>query len=120
MPDPWDWIKLLGEEHQVRVLGYWDLTKRRNMDIGPCSAATLTNLLTIVGKTPVIREALGFTSRKSFDKYAGKVPEVRNSVMHPVRPMLLSNGDTKRIYEVLRFLEHIRNAIADRASAAVS
>lgn len=109
IPEPWEWITLLAEEQQVRILGYWELAKRRNMDIGPIAATTLTNLLTIVGKSPGLRNLFGFRSRKEFDKYSGKLPEFRNRIMHPVRPVVLDQQDVKELYAVVRFLEKLKN-----------
>ena len=109
IPEPWEWITLLGEDQQVRILGYWELTKRRNVDIGPIAATTLTNLLTIVGKSPRLHTVFGFQSRKKFDKYAGKLPEFRNRIMHPVRPLVLDQRDVNDLYVVLRFLEKLKN-----------
>lgn len=113
IPEPWEWITLLGEEQQVRVLGYWELAKRRDVDIGPIAATTLTNLLTIVGKSPGLRTVFGFRSRKKFDKYSGKLPEFRNRIMHPVRPVVLDQQDVKELYVVVRFLEKLKNRAAE-------
>ena len=107
--EPWEWIELLGEEQQVRILGYWELAKRRDVDIGPIAATTLTNLLTIVGKSPKLRTVFMCRSRNKFDKYAGKLPEFRNRIMHPVRPVILDQQDVQDLYLVLRFLEKLKN-----------
>ena len=115
--EPWDWIKLLGEEQQVRVLGYWELAKRRDVDIGPIAATTLANLLTIVAKSPNLRTVLGFNSRKDFEKHAGKLPEFRNRLMHPVRPLILGQPDVKDLYIVMRFLESLKNRVMESAKS---
>jgi hypothetical protein len=109
IPDPWEWIKLLSEDYQVRVLGYWELAKRKDVDIGPIAAVTLTNLLTIIGKSPELRTLLGYASRSAFEKYAGKIPDFRNRTMHPVRPLILNGEEVQELYIVIRFLECLRN-----------
>lgn len=40
--DPWDWLDLLSEEKQARIVGYWKISKRRGVDHGPVGAAMLT------------------------------------------------------------------------------
>jgi hypothetical protein len=109
--DPWEWLPLLSEENQVRVLGYWELSKRRGVDIGPLAALTLTQLLTIAAKTERLRERIGFKSRTDIDREAGRVPEFRNRIMHPVRPLILGLEDVEMAYRAARFLEHLRNAL---------
>lgn len=111
--EPWDWIKLLGEEQQVRVLGYWELARHWDVDIGPIAATTLANLLTIVAKSPNLRTVMGFNSRKNFEKHAGKLPEFRNRLMHPVRPLILGQPDVKDLYTVMRFLENLKNRVLE-------
>ena len=38
--EPWEWIRVLTESHQVGILGYWELSKRKGIDIGPIAATT--------------------------------------------------------------------------------
>jgi len=109
MPDPWDWIRLLGEENQVRVLGYWELAKRRDVDVGPLATVTLTNLLQIVEKSNAMRSAFGYASRSKFGQDSGKVPHFRNRIMHPVRPLVLGHEDVEELYSVMLFLEKLRD-----------
>jgi hypothetical protein len=110
--DPWEWLSVLSEEDQVRLLGYWELSKRRGVDIGPLAGATLTQVLKIVAKFEPLRERLGFKSRKDIDSEIGRVPDFRNRIMHPVRPLILDTRDVDRTYRVARFLENVRNSLA--------
>jgi hypothetical protein len=114
--DPWEWIKSLSEEHQVRILGYWDLSKRHGLDVGPVAAATLTNLLTVAAKSSTIREALGFTKRSEIEKVVGAVPNVRNAVMHPVRPLIGRHDDVQRVLQTMRTVAALHDSLA-RAAA---
>lgn len=107
--DPWDWIKLLNEDYQVRVLGFWELARRRDVDIGPVAAVTLSNLVTIIGKSSVLRSRLGYKSRKRFEKSTGKIPDLRNRIMHPVRPLILNKEDIEQLREVTLVLENLRD-----------
>jgi hypothetical protein len=107
--DPWDWIKLLNEDYQVRVLGFWELARRRDVDIGPVAAVTLSNLLTIIGKSSDLRSRLGYSSRKRFEKSTGKIPDFRNRIMHPVRPLILNRKDVEQLREVTLVLENLRD-----------
>ncbi len=95
--EPWDWIKSLGESHQVSVLGYWELSKKRDVDVGPIAATTLSQLLNVVARSKELRQELGYKSRKEFDSNLGSVPELRNCVMHPVKPLVLSASDITKV-----------------------
>lgn len=86
--DHWAWVSRLNEEKQARILGYWELSKRRGIDAGPVSAATLAELLTIVATTTELRSLLGYKSRNSFEDEVGRIPDLRNQIMHPVRPLI--------------------------------
>lgn len=92
-PDHRDWLKSLREDQQARLLGYWELSKIRGVDIGVLAASTLTELLKIAGVLPAVRGLLGFPSRNKFDEFVGALPDVRNKIMHPVRPLVLGREE---------------------------
>jgi hypothetical protein len=87
-PDPWDWILELSEENQVHVIGYWEVTKRKNIDIGALAACTLTQLIRIVSTLERVRLEFGFKSRAAAEATCSSLPTLRNKVMHPVRPLI--------------------------------
>jgi hypothetical protein len=107
--DPWKWIALLNEEHQVRVVGFWELAKRRDVDVGPIAAVTLTNLLTIIAKSAELRSVLGYSSKSGFEKQVGRIPDFRNRTMHPVRPLVLRGEDLEQILNATLFLRDLRD-----------
>ena len=107
--DPWEWVKTLNKTHQVGVLGYWELSKRRGVDIGPIAATTLAQLIQVVSRSKELLHNIGFSSRSQFEEQTGQVPELRNSVMHPVRPLILDQSDVQRVNQtMLCALELIR------------
>lgn len=99
--DVWEWIRYLNEEAQVRVLGYWELTRRQGLDVGPIAATTLTHLLHVVASDNRLFTALGFGSKRQFETVAGHIPRLRNSVMHPVRPLVLSSVEAGDVLATL-------------------
>jgi hypothetical protein len=100
-PDPWEWLSKLSEDHQVRLIGSWELSRRNGVDISPVAAATLTVLLTAIAGTKRLRSELGYESRTKFDDATGKLAMLRNQVMHPVRPLVLAAADVTAIREKL-------------------
>ncbi len=91
--DPWTWIAHLDRDKQARIVGYWELSRRDGVDIGPIAGATLHELLTIVRKDASLRDTLGFTNANKFDSLCHGINELRNLVMHPVRPMFATPAD---------------------------
>ena len=113
--EPWHWIQILGENHQVSVLGYRELSKKRGVDVGPIAATTLAQLLNVVARTKELLQELGYKSRSEFEDNLGYVPELRNCVMHPVRPLMLSTSEVTKVRNtVLAVIELYRKVEAIR------
>jgi hypothetical protein len=111
---PKDWIRLLSDEAQVRVFGFWELAKSRNVDVGPIAGTMLTDLLRVVSKSqPLLAEIK--LKRSELKDLTGELPDWRNRVMHPVRPLVLSGEEVK---DLARILENAR-ALANLVRAAV-
>jgi hypothetical protein len=114
-PEPWDWVQFLNEDSQVRVLGHWDLAKRRGVDVGPIAAATLTQLLQIGMKSSHLLDKLGYVKRAAFERDGGRLPELRNRVMHPVRPLVLSTHDAAAMARALDSAVHLAAKVTKAA-----
>lgn len=112
-PDPWTWLKHLDEDQQARVLGYWELSKRQGVDVGPIAALTLAQLTSVIGRDAGAALALGYPSRSQFSKAVGGLPRLRNRVMHPVRPLVLAQDDVAEIRRSLLVLDDLREKIDD-------
>lgn len=110
-PDPWEWLKHLGEEQQARVLGYWELSKRQGVDVGPIAALTLAQLVNVIARDDRTAKGLGYSSRSQFAKAAGGLARVRNRVMHPVRPLVLAQEDVGEVHRSVLLLEELRERI---------
>jgi hypothetical protein len=96
-PDAWTWIRGLNEGHQVTILGYWELSKRRGVDVGPVAATTLSQLIQVIARSRDLLARLGFASRSQFEDQTGCIPDLRNRVMHPVRPLILDAEDVAAV-----------------------
>jgi hypothetical protein len=114
--DSWEWIRTLNENHQVGILGYWELSRRKGVDVGPIAAATLSQLIQIVSRNRALLTTLGFNSRSEFEKVTAHIPETRNWVMHPVRPLIFDTADVATLRETVgsvcrlhKTVDHIRN-----------
>jgi hypothetical protein len=104
--EPWEWIKILNEEDQARVCGYWEVSKRKGVNIGPTAATTLVQLLKVFEKREFLAH-LGI-SRPEFDHLKSGVPRVRNCVMHPVRPLVSGHSDVAHLHTIVAHLKILR------------
>jgi hypothetical protein len=111
--DPWDWIRYLSESGQVLVLGNWELAKKQNvqLDIGPIHACTLTNLISIVERDRTLQSELGYTAIKNVEKELRLLSELRNKVMHPIRPLVLGQDDICKLRITWNYIELALNRL---------
>lgn len=105
--DPNDWLKKLNENDQVRILGYCELAKRNNVETDFIEATQLTNLLNIVAKTKEVIEVLKYKSRSEFEKQTGNISQLRNQVMHVVRPLIIKQNDVLRLLESISSIDDL-------------
>lgn len=110
-PDPWDWIDRLNEDHRVQILGFWELSKRAGLDVGPVSGATLTNLLVVAARDLGIISTLGYASKTKFEQAIGGIPTIRNAVMHPARPLVTKHSDVQRALKTLKLVTAMSKAL---------
>ena len=112
--DPWEWLQQLEEEQQARVLGYWELSKRVGIDVGPYAALTLSQVVNIISRNGETARRLGYESRSQFDKAKSPLPNLRNRVMHPVRPLVLTEKDVASLNAAALILEDLRDRVESR------
>jgi hypothetical protein len=109
--DPYSWIKKLNEENQVQILGYWALSKKRDVDVGPIAATTLSQLINIVSRNKDFLSKLGYKSRTEFENHTGKIPSLRNCIMHPVRPLILDQHYVEDVSDTIKSIIDLRDRI---------
>jgi hypothetical protein len=88
-------------------------------DIGPLAACMLTDLTKIAKFSENVRAALHL-SRTKLEEHIGGLPQLRNQVMHPVRPMVVKAQDVSRIHGHLKdadFLISLISHVASKQSA---
>jgi hypothetical protein len=112
----WQWIEKLSGDSQVKILGHWQLSKKKNVVVGPIVACTLTELLRILESTDKIRDIFGFKSRSKANEECGSLPDWRNSVMHPVRPLVTESKEVEQLLLAIRRMERLGEAIRKEIS----
>lgn len=98
-----DWLCKLTEPSQARILGYWELLKRRGIDTKPVERTMLDELLDVVARTPVLRSVIGASSDSEMKGAKHKIKDMRNRVMHPVQPFATGNQDVTKMLSAVEF-----------------
>ncbi len=99
--DPWVWLDTTSEDTQIRLIGRWEYERRRSVDTTPVAGCTLIDMINIVARFRDLRSTLGFASRNKFDDATGSFSNLRNKIMHPVRPLILDPDDVCQLQETL-------------------
>ncbi len=99
--EPWEWLKFLDKDRQARLVGYWELSKRDGVDIGPLAGTMLSELSDVCASSEPIRKRLGFESRGQWKSTFDGISGLRHAIMHPVRPMIHDLDDVKQLRERL-------------------
>jgi hypothetical protein len=97
-PDPSTWILKTTEERQVYHFGQWRVAETKGVDTSPVISCTLMDLINVVAKTETLWEALEYRGRKIFEKSTSPLRDLRNQIMHPVRPLILSQEDVSDLH----------------------
>ncbi|HZP57872.1 MAG TPA: hypothetical protein VFC53_10015 [Dehalococcoidia bacterium] len=103
-PDPWGWIERLTPDSRAAVIGYWEIAKRGGVDIGPTASLMLSQLVNIVSSSDRIARAMGFRTKREIKNLLKALPDLRNHVAHPVRPLVLGESDVAALATVVSAL----------------
>jgi len=99
--EDWTWVRHLNEDMKARVLGNLALARQNDVepDTGAVAFATLGDLLMAIEKTPEVSSAMGPEFRRVCGTARHAIGEIRNRVMHVVRPLVNCQKD---VGELLR------------------
>ncbi|MEQ9094939.1 MAG: hypothetical protein RIE32_01600 [Phycisphaerales bacterium] len=99
--DPWEWLELVPKDRRAALVGYWKISERDDVDIGPIAGAMLSELGGVVAKHEPLRSKLSFESRRQWEETFNGLNEQRHSIMHPVRPLVSNLDDLAKLVERL-------------------
>ena len=106
----------LSESNQMRLLGHYHYMKRKGLDLSPLAGATLTQLIDLAQRQPDILKLLGYSKTK-FKADFGSISDLRNSVMHPVRPLVHSQKDVASTLDRVVRIAELRNRLRSTSQA---
>jgi hypothetical protein len=109
IPDPKEWIPLLPEGSQVNILGNWEIQKRDDIElaVGPLFSCTINDLRHIVLNHKGIRARLDYKDRKEVNEDLYRIIDMRNKVMHPVRPLVSNPTSVERLLSACKGADRV-------------
>jgi hypothetical protein len=106
--------QLLSENRQEGLRDISNKLQEGNADVGLIQQLYLSDLINIMVKEPILRNKIGFTSRKQAENTLGGLNDLRAQTMHLVRPLLEKVPEDldqlhQRINRAVELLEKLNN-----------
>ena len=95
-------LELLSHEARIAVSGRFEAAQTENTEADLVAYFDFTHLLRVIGRDEHLHRALGATSRNGWEQAVGRLPDLRNLVMHPVRDLVTSKTRLVELQELER------------------
>ncbi len=106
---PEEILGLISKERSADVRRVMETLDDQNVDIDIYQLLYLSDMLSIIQKTKVLREYLGFSSRKEAEHGLSGINELRSQTMHLVKPLLTNMPEDLQTLDMR--LARIRNVL---------
>lgn len=118
--DDWGAIRLLSEGTQARIKDFYDEERAEGVDLSPITNATLSDLFHITTESNNVWRLMEFDDPNELRPIAHRVNGLRNTIMHPVRPLIVSENELKEIVEAVDDVEMLTDRLMKRIGVATS
>jgi len=115
-PDSWKWFDKMNACTKDRILKYWEFVEKRNVEVGLIEACTISDLLNVIRKDNTLLKELSYVAGRKFDNVVSDIRTLRNTIMHPVRPLVTGQDDiiaikktVENIIELTANLENLKD-----------
>ncbi|MCO5216707.1 MAG: hypothetical protein M9950_11230 [Thermomicrobiales bacterium] len=112
--DDWGAIRLLSENTQRRVKEFWDEERAEGVDLSPITTVTLSDLFHIAIESHRVWSLMGFDSPATLRPIAQHVNDLRNRIMHPVRPLIVNQQELRELADGIHSIETLTHALEKR------
>ncbi|MCA9834844.1 MAG: hypothetical protein KC435_12910 [Thermomicrobiales bacterium] len=112
--DDWGAIRLLSEGNQKRVREFWEEERDEGVDLSPITTVTLSDLFHIAAESNRVWNLMGFAGPAESRTVAYQINDLRNVIMHPVRPLIVNRKDLMDLDAGLRAVESLTTVLLKR------
>lgn len=102
-------LAMLSEHRHIEIHRNNSFLALEGTDVDVTEALYLSDMITIVAKTPQLRGRLGFSSRSNCENEINGLVEFRNDIMHVVRPVV---GPRRKMSELAQYVQQARELLA--------
>jgi hypothetical protein len=100
-------LGLLSHDARDAVSGRFEAARADNTEADVVAYLDFSHLLRVIGRDQQLRRALGVASRNGWDQSVGRLPDLRNLVMHPVRDLVTSKTRLIQLQDLERFAHRL-------------
>ncbi len=118
--DDWGAIRLLSEHTQGRIREFYEEEKAEGIELSPVTNATLSDLFFIATESHRVWNLMGFDAPAELRPIAHRINDLRNVIMHPVRPLIVNQQEMRDLVIAITDIESLTNAISKRIGAVGS
>lgn len=112
--DDWVAIRLLSDHTQHRIREFYDEERAEGVDLSPVTNATLSDLFHIATSSNNVWRLMGFHHPDRLRPIAQQVNDLRNAIMHPVRPFIVNERELHERAAALQLVDTLTTDIMKR------
>ena len=112
--DDWGAIRLLSDHTQSRIREFYDEERAEGVDLSPITNATLSDLFHIAVSSNNVWKLMGFRHADVLRPIAQQINDLRNTIMHPVRPFIVNERELHEHADALEAVDTLTANIMKR------
>lgn len=112
--DDWGAIRLLSDHTQQRIREFYDEEVAEGIDLSPVTNATLSDLFHIALTSNNVWKLMGFHRPDQLRPITYQINDLRNTIMHPVRPFVVSEKELHEHAAALQAVDSLTSTIMKR------
>lgn len=109
--DDWGAIRLLSDHTQRRIREFYDEERAEGIDLSPVTNATLSDLFHIATESNRVWSLMGFDSPNQLREVGHRISDIRNRIMHPVRPLIVNERELTEIVAGVEDIETVTTTL---------
>lgn len=118
--DDWGAIRLLSNGTQKRIREFYEEEKAEGVELSPVTNATLSDLFHIATESNNVWSLMGYDSPEQLKPVAHAINELRNHVMHPVRPLVVNDAELQELLGAVHLADDLTTRLAKRIGFVTS